>query len=240
MPMKWCYKIINVLEDSVPWSKSTGQIWKLKVGYTNICGLCHSLLCSWQVTLNSVRLWAQSKPRGRWCHGDTMTPKLSSSQRSLKLCLDNCRSSLMGSFWCICSRVISVCHVHPNTLDTVGPLDRIYSKPFDQAFIYVFVYVCVQVEISGQFVGNQYFPSIMWYLAWWPVPSLLSHLTCPKKIHNKPDYCTLGAIACNMKIFICMGVLLACTQRLEEGLRSPGTGGTGGLWAATWGLETQT
>jgi hypothetical protein len=38
-PVKRCYKIINGLEDSVPSSKSTGQIWKLKVGSTGICGL---------------------------------------------------------------------------------------------------------------------------------------------------------------------------------------------------------
>lgn len=75
----------------------------------------------------------------------------------------------------------------------------------------------MHVEISGQFVGNQYFPSIMWpwgsdlsYLAWRPVPSLLSHLTCPRRIHNKPDYCRLGAIAYNMKTNFSLYGCIAC------------------------------
>lgn len=35
MPMKWCHEIINILEDSVPWSKvlAESQIWKEKGGY---------------------------------------------------------------------------------------------------------------------------------------------------------------------------------------------------------------
>lgn len=120
MPMKWCYKIINVLEDSVPWSKSTGQIWKLKVGYTNICGLYHSLLCSLQVTFNSVSLWAQSKPPERWCHRGHRDSKTELFTEKPQALFGQLQSSLMGSSQSICSSVISVCHVHPNTLDTVG------------------------------------------------------------------------------------------------------------------------
>lgn len=59
--------------------KSTGRIWKLKVGYTDICGLYHCLPCCyrWCPTRPALSPWSprcRADRLARWLHGDIGSP----------------------------------------------------------------------------------------------------------------------------------------------------------------------
>lgn len=59
--------------------KSTGHIWKLKVGYTGICGLYYCLLCCyrWCPTRPALSPWSPRYRANRlawWLHGDIRSP----------------------------------------------------------------------------------------------------------------------------------------------------------------------
>lgn len=59
--------------------KSTGHNWKLKVGYTGICGLYHCLLCCyrWCPTRPALSPWSPRCRANRlawWLHGDIRCP----------------------------------------------------------------------------------------------------------------------------------------------------------------------